>query len=233
MKRFIIFVSIFLVATAIFSKEVEEFDAVTCSAIPKPPKKSMPKTIMYSLMIPGWGDIYAGNKGTGKVLIGTEIAIWLGYFGFQYYGNIQKDNYMLYAHQNASANLTRTDEPYYDAIEVYRTSANYNTYIREEARNLYPDNPAMQEKYLLENGYFNDNEWSWSNEAKFMNYRRQRIETRETLQRAVFMTGFAILNRLCAVVTSSRNVHNYNKKLEEMRWGFEFQPDRINVVYRF
>jgi len=233
MKKILtIFILIFSVA-ALLSKEIEEPNTYLGSTLFTQKKKSIPKAMMYSIMVPGWGDLYAGNKGTGKVLLGAEIAIWLGYFGLQYYGNIQRNDYIQYAHQNASSNLSRTDEDYYDAMEVYRTSDDYNTYIREEARNLYPDNPVLQDKYVEENGFFGKNEWFWSYNDTFMKYRHLRITARETFQKAVFMTGFAILNRFCAAVTSSRNVHNYNKRIEEMRWGIEFQPNSVNIVYRF
>jgi hypothetical protein len=60
-----------------------------------------------------------------------------------------------------------------------------------------------------------------------------RIATRETYQRAVFMAGFAILNRLVAAVTSSRNVRSHNKRIEEMKWGIYLQPDKIGFTYQF
>lgn len=233
MKRTIITIFVFFIAASLFSKEWEKLGTGIGGAIIRPPKKSIPKAMMYSIMVPGWGDFYAGNKGTGKVLMGVEIGIWLGYFGFEYYGNIQKRNYILYAHENAETNFSRKEEDYYDAVEVYRTSEDYNTYIREEARDLYPDSPEMQNKYVQEHGYFGKDAWEWKQDDIFMRYRKLRISTRKTFQRALFMTGFAILNRFCAAVTSSRNVHKYNKRIEEMRWGVELQPNRVRIVYRF
>lgn len=233
MKNIVTSIIILFIATSLFPKEIEKLDAVVGSGIIKPPKKSMPKAMMYSIMLPGWGNFYAGNKGTGKVLLGAEIAIWLGYFGFQYYGNIQKDDYMLYAHEKAGANFSRKGEDYYDAVEVHWTSEEYNRYVMEDARLLYPNDPELQNQYVQEHGYFGKDGWEWNGESVFMRYRRMRISTRETFQRASFMTGFAILNRLCAAITSSRNVRNYNKRIEEIKWGVEFLPNRVSVVYRF
>ena len=233
MKKVFTSVLILLIASFLISKDTEKLDATIGSFLTKPPKKSMPKAMMYSIMIPGWGDVYAGNKGTGKVLFTMEVAIWLGYFGFTYYGNIQKDNYMLYAHNKSGANLSRQNEEYYDAVEVYRTNEVYNAYVREDARLLYPDNPDLQNQYIQQYGYFGQDAWEWKANSAFMKYRKLRVNTRETFQKATFMTGFALLNRLCAAITSSRNVRNYNKRVEEMKWGIEFQPQRVNVVYRF
>jgi len=232
-KIMVVAIIMFLTTTLLVSKETTEPNTYLGSSWIKQEKKSIPKAMMYSIMVPGWGDIYAGNKGTGKLLLGAEIAIWFAYFGFQYYGNIQKKDYMQYAHSNANSNLARKNEEYYDAVEVYRTSDDYNTYIREEARDLYPDNPELQNKYFEENGYFGENEWQWNANESFMKYRHLRVTARETFQKAVFMTGFAILNRFCAAVTSSRNVNKHNKRIEEMRWGIEFQLNKVSLVYRF
>jgi len=233
MKRLITTIFIFFIAVSLFSRETEKLDTVVGDILTKPPKKSIPKAMMFSIILPGWGDIYAGNKGTGKVLIGTEIAIWLGYTGFQYYGNMQRDSYILYAHENAEANFSRKDEDYYDAIEVYKTSEDYNIYIREEARLLYPYDPELQNEYVQKYGYFGVNSWDWNKQNDLTRYRKLRISTRKTFQRAIFMTGFAILNRFCGAITSARNVNKYNKRIEELKWGIEFQPNRVNLVYRF
>ena len=227
-----IFLSLFIFNSA-YSGNINRADMNIGEPLSKPQKKSIPKAMMYSIMIPGWGDFYAGNRTTGKVLIATETAIWLSFFGFEYYGNIQKKDYMLFAHENADANLSRKEEDYYDAMEVYKTSEDYNTNIREQARDLYPDNPEMQKKYVEENGYFGADSWEWSKDNQFINYRKMRVSTRETFQRAMFMTGFAILNRFAAAITSARNVHTYNKKIDELQWGIQLYPNRINIVYRF
>ncbi|TET17449.1 MAG: hypothetical protein E3J78_07540 [Candidatus Cloacimonadota bacterium] len=232
--KYVIASLFFLLAISLSSKEIAEFeDPVLGSTFTKPPPKSMPKAMMFSLIVPGLGDFYAGNKGTGKVLMGTEIAIWLGYYGFQYYGNIQKDNYMLFAFESAGANHSRKDEEYYDAVEVYQSSEEYNTYIWEDARMLFPSDTDRQQQYVQEHGYFDSDTWHWTQDNKFRTYRKMRIATRETYQRAIFMTGFAILNRLAGAVTSSRNVRRYNKRIEEMQWGIQVKPDGIGFTYKF
>jgi hypothetical protein len=234
MKPSVTILLICLLLSSLMGKEVEDFENPVIGAVASRPKrKSMPKAMMYSLMLPGWGDFYAGNRGTGKLLLGTEITIWIGYLGFQYYGNIQKDAYMLFAHQYAGANTGRSDELYFDAVEVYRSSSEYNSYVYEDARLLYPSDPAKQNQYVQENGYFGIDGWEWQENEPFREYRKMRIATRETYQRAVFMTGFAILNRLVAAITSSRNVRNHNKRIEEMKWGIHLKPQGVGFTYRF
>ncbi len=230
---FAVLLIIFLFSS-LMSKGVEEYENPIIGAIPsRPQRKSMPKAMMYSLIVPGLGDFYAGSKGTGKLLLGTEIAIWFGYLGFQYYGNIQKDAYILYAHEHAGANMERDEELYFDAVEVYRSSNEYNSYVYEDARLIYPNDPERQNQYVEDNGFFDLDSWEWQENAPFREYRKMRIATRETYQRAVFMTGFAILNRLVAAVTSSRNVRNHNKKIEEMKWGIHLKPHGVGFTYRF
>jgi hypothetical protein len=225
---------ILIIGTALFGREVEEPEETFIgSVVSRPSKKSLPKAMMYSIILPGAGDLYAGNKGTAKLLLGAETAIWFSYFGFQYYGNIQKDSYMVFAHEKSGSNPSREDEEYYDAVELYRSSDEYNESVREDARIIYPNDPELQNQYVLSHGYFEEDSWQWPESEPFRDYRKMRISTRETFQRATFMTGFAILNRLVAAVTSSRNVRNHNKRVDEMKWGVDIRPDRFSIVYRF
>lgn len=233
MKNIFAAMIILLIAASLFAKESEIPETTLGIPLEIPKKKSIPKAMMYSIMVPGWGDIYAGNKGTAKLLIGAEVTIWLAYFGFNYYGSIQKDNFMLYAHENAGSNLSKKEEDYYDAIEVYPNNSEYNEYIREEARDLYPDDPDKQNEYVMEYGYFGNNAWEWNNLSNHNKYRKLRVSTRQTYQRAVFMTGFAILNRLCGAVTSARSVRNHNNRVDEMKWTIQIQPNGVGIVYRF
>ncbi|MCB0279663.1 MAG: hypothetical protein KDD94_09190, partial [Calditrichaeota bacterium] len=43
-------------------------------------KISKSASILKSLVLPGWGNLSAGNTSTGYLHMGAELSLWLGYF---------------------------------------------------------------------------------------------------------------------------------------------------------
>ena len=68
-------------------------------------KKSTGLAILYSLLLPGMGELYAGNYSSGKYFTIAEGALWATFIGMNIYAGNQKDNYQAYATVNASVNI--------------------------------------------------------------------------------------------------------------------------------
>jgi hypothetical protein len=49
-------------------------------------ERSVTLAVLYSLLLPGMGELYAGNFSSGKYYLIADAGLWLGYGGFQYYG---------------------------------------------------------------------------------------------------------------------------------------------------
>ena len=60
-------------------------------------KKSAGLAILYSLILPGMGELYADNYETGKYYTVADGVIWGFVAGFNIYGNRQEDNYKAFA----------------------------------------------------------------------------------------------------------------------------------------
>ena len=51
--------------------------------IPESDKKlSKSKAVLLTLLAPGAGHFYIGEKGRGEVFMGAEVVSWLGFFAF-------------------------------------------------------------------------------------------------------------------------------------------------------
>ena len=183
-------------------------------------KGSIPRAILYSLILPGTGQLYLGSKGTGKGFLIAEGVIWAGFGGFSLYGRQVREDYRLYASSVAGAKgWGDFDERYYDAMEFNLSSEEYNATIREEARNLFPDDPQQQEEYVRERIYSGESAWSWPSADALREYKRLRSSSRSAFQKATYALGLAIVNR----VVSALNILRFDEKAEGV--GLEINHD--------
>jgi hypothetical protein len=183
--------------------------------------KSIVKAVLLSGLLPGAGEYYAESPSRTKLFLATETLVWGAYLGFTYYGRRVRDDYRTYAASQAGADLNLHSEEYYNAMEQYTSSEEYNTDVRREARMLYPESPEEQLAYYREKGYFGDQEWEWESESQWIEYRELRVRSRNAFQRAIYMTGLAVLNRGLSMIDSFYLVRAYN----EGSIGLEIKPE--------
>lgn len=178
----------------------------------KEKKKDKRKAMGLSLVLPGLGETYMGHKNKALRAYITEGSIWLTYLGFKVFAGILKDNYTLYATENSGA-LMNGDEKYYDAIEWYESTEDYNDDVRIEARYYYPDDMDGFKKYYEENKMPDSLSWQWESISAMDKYRNLRKGKRIVLQNASYCIGGAILNRLISTViilTTKEKSPKYN-----------------------
>ena len=156
--------------------------------------KTAKQAIFLSLLLPGVGEQYLGDKVGALRGYVTEISLWLSYFGFTKYGRIIRHNYQLFAHQYAGASLGM-DEDYYFAVEWYRDIEAYNRHIREEAR-MYYDDRDKQLEYIENHSLPEDVAWSWQDDTVWERFRHLRTDERKMYQFASMALGGLVINRI-------------------------------------
>ena len=82
-------------------------------------KKSGGLAILYSLLLPGMGELYADAYYSGKYFTIAEGVLVATFIGMSVYANNQEDNYKAYATSNASVNTIGKDETYYATISEF------------------------------------------------------------------------------------------------------------------
>ena len=182
--------------------------------------------VMASALVPGLGQMIQGDRARAQTFFIVEGAVWLSYFGFNYWGDRVDGSARVYAISHADANAARRDEEYFDDLETYFSSAEYNLMVERYASYFFPNDPTMQEDYIEANSYFGEDEWQWDELASRSRYWEQRRQAREHWRRASFMPGFAIINRVVSVV----DVLLFSR---QERFGFDTQGNRIGLYYRF
>ncbi|MBN1638606.1 MAG: hypothetical protein JW866_06555 [Ignavibacteriales bacterium] len=170
-------------------------------------KKNTGLAILYSLLLPGMGELYAGDYSLGKYLTVTDGVLWGTVAGFSIYGNWQKNNYQSYAQVYGKINLNDKDEDYYANIGNYMSIYDYN---REMELNR-----DFDEMYNLETHY-----WSWDNKTERSKYRKMWVSSTESFNNIRFVVGALIINRIVSVINAVRLVSKYNQNLEqELGWN--------------
>ncbi len=190
---------------------------------------SKPVITLSSFILPGTGEIMLGEKRKGEVFLWSGIfttSLWLG---FNWYGNIKKEDALSYASMYANANPERKDEEYLIAVEYYRSAEDYNEDIAREAREKYPNDYAKQQEYIKKHGYFGDDFWCWSDSEKWDEYIKIRDLEREAFQRAELWFGFALLTRFASMI----DCLVFTEKPVEIKTGFDGRKIDVGFVLKF
>ena len=92
----------------------------------EPKKKSPGLAILFSLMLPGMGELYADSYESGKYFTIAEGVMWGTYIGINTYGNWQKDRYKSFAAANGGVNVEGKDDDYFATISEYLSIEQFN-----------------------------------------------------------------------------------------------------------
>ncbi|MFH1864888.1 MAG: hypothetical protein ABIK85_03315 [Candidatus Eisenbacteria bacterium] len=165
-----------------------------------------------SCVIPGRGEVYAGDTTRGRWFLASEAAIWAGFGTFRIQEGLSVDDYVEFAQIFAGA-ATEANAGYLSDMGDYIRSEGDNSYnqsIRREARSLFPDDLEAQAAYLAENGYYGDLAWDWGDKDRFHEYRELRLAASRSDRNAFYMTGLALLNRALSAIDSAWMARRHN-----------------------
>lgn len=193
-------------------KESEpNYDAstVSISSYVSSEKKSAGIGIIYSLLLPGMGELYADAYSTGKYFTIADGILWGTFIGMNAYSDWQEDNYKTYAASSGSViNDANKDEEFYANIGDYTSVYTYN------------DQKALERNFdemYDEEAYF----WKWNNTDDRRTYRDMWNSSETASNNIQFVVGGLILNRIISAINAARLVSAYNSRLqEEVSWNF-------------
>ena len=172
-------------------------------------KKSVGLGIVYSLLLPGMGELYADAYGTGKYFTIADGVLWGTLIGMSAYSNWQEDNYKTYAASLAGVvNDGNKNEDFYANIGDYTSIYTYN------------DQKALERNFnemYDEEAYF----WKWNTTDERRAYRDMWNSSETATNNIRFVVGGLILNRVISAINAARLVSSSNSRLEEeVSWNF-------------
>ena len=174
----------------------------TPSAKQLPGKRTV---LLYSLLLPGTGELALGAGGRGAAFLVAEGLIWAHYVYYEVAGGMRRDDYIEQAQLNAGVGVSSADDSYWKLVGQYERSSgpgpgSYEEDVRRDARDLYPDDPAAQDAYVVEHLPSGDQAWSWSSPELQGTYKDTRASSNQAYDRAKYSFAAAILNRLVSAV---------------------------------
>jgi len=170
-------------------------------------KKSTGLAIVYSLLLPGMGELYADAYDSGVYFTIADGVLWGTYVGMNVYANWQKDRYIAYSQTNAGVTPENKDEDYYATIGEYLDIDQYNDQQAFEYN--------FDEMYNTETHF-----WKWNTSEERKEYRNMWVSSEQTFNDVRFVVGALLLNRVISAINAVRLVSKYNNNLsQEVGWN--------------
>ena len=178
--------------------------------------KSTGLAFIYSLILPGAGQLYTDRMDVGKYFVAAEVTCWLGVIGLNLYGNAVRDDSRSYASIHADLNKEGKDDDYFKNIGNYNNIYEYN------------DEKLRRGEYELiydVNKYF----WNWDNSNNRLTFDSQRKKSERIYNTTiVFATGL-VINRITSAISALILANNHNKDvLSSFKINSEFIGTRDN-----
>jgi hypothetical protein len=176
-------------------------------------KKSAGLAAVYSLVLPGMGELYAGGFDSGRYFLIADGLLWLTFAAFEVSGNYLQDDARAFAVSRAGIDPAGKDDQYYVDIGNF---LDINEYNEKQLRDREPENlydPAA--------GYG----WAWDSDASRATYRDQRIESETMYNNKKFVVAGLIANRVASAINAVRSVIAHNDAIDEALGDLSLRAD--------
>lgn len=175
----------------------------------QPGEKKTGLAILYSLLLPGMGELYAGDYSFGQYLTIADGILWGVLFGFDIYGTRMESNYKNFAETKGGANIEGKNEKYYADLGNYLDIEQYNR--RQELDRNFAG--------VYDDSYY----WKWDSQEERREYRRMWKSSENAYNNIRFAAGALILNRIVSAINAVRLTVKHNRNLEQQTsWNISF-----------
>jgi TM2 domain-containing membrane protein YozV len=165
-------------------------------------KKNVGLAVVYSLLLPGMGELYVGEYRVGKYFTIAEGMLWLTFTSLELYGTWLRDDARRFAVTHAAINPEGKDDQYFIDIGNY---FNLEDYTASKLRNRELDKIYDPSTHS----------WQWDNDANRTLYRGLRISHDRVFNNNQFVVAAIIVNHIVSAVNAGRLAISYNKSVEQ------------------
>jgi hypothetical protein len=200
-----IFVALFLITLTIYPQTIKnpQYNAPVQGEFQK---KSVGLAVIYSLLLPGMGELYGGNYTTGKYFTIAEATFWGTYIGMNAYSNWQRERYHSFAASNGGVNVAGKNDDYFANIGAYLDINEYNDDMARQG--------AFDKMYNPVTEY-----WKWTPQDR-VKYRSIWTSSEQSHNNLRFVVGALVLNRVVSAINAARVVIAHNKNAsQELGWN--------------
>lgn len=174
---------------------------------------SAKRAIAYSLVLPGWGDYYAGQRGRANMFFLAEAAIWTSFAVFRVQGSQREDAYEEFAVRFAHVQNTEHSDDFYATLREHESDAAYEASLKEEGRfELFPNvGYDALENYYLEERVADFEPWQWDSLERRVQYSEMRSSSKTSYRRSEYMIAIAAANRVVSAIFAYSAVRAANR----------------------
>ncbi len=167
----------------------------------KKEKKSAFLAVVYSLILPGAGEYYAGRFDVGKYSLAGEAALWILYTGMNIHGYQVRNDGRAFARLHAGFDDENKNDDYYVNVSNFMNTFDFN-----EKRLRDRDYKSLYDP-------FSNMAWNWDSDENRRKFRDMRVRADEIINNTKFVAIAMIANRIFSAVNAARFVSNYNSDL--------------------
>ncbi len=166
-------------------------------------KKAPGLAAVYSLLLPGMGELYAGDFSSGKYFLAAEGILWLTYAAFEVAGNDLRNDARTYAGAQAGLAAPVKDDQLYVDVGNFNSLADYNDKRLRDRELSRVYDPAR--------GYA----WQWDSEASRLAFRDQRVRSENMYNNRKFIAAGILINHVASAINAARAAIAHNSALDE------------------
>ncbi len=195
-------------------------------------KKSGFTAVLYSLLLPGMGELYVDGFEQGQYSLIAEGGLWLTYFSFQQYGSWLQTDARNFAATHAGATINDKQDQFFVDLGNFNDTYDYND---KKLRDR-----DLEKVYNINAGYY----WRWDSDLNRKEYRAIRVSSERVLNNSQFVIATIVVNRLISAINAARLTRLYNQRSNDNlgSWWLEssiindgLKPDglALRIVHRF
>jgi hypothetical protein len=163
------------------------------------------RTLLRSIVFPGWGQAALGHRTSGTLFALAETGVWASFAAFRIQEQMRRQTYERTALLYAGIDLDGRSEEYRRLVGAFESSEDYNRLVvYRDAANLYYDDPERYRAYIATHELKGADAWDWSTEGAFRDYRGQRKDAQRAALRANAALAMAVVNRLASTLHAAR-----------------------------
>ncbi len=189
-------------------------------AQPATGKKSVGLAAIYSLALPGMGELYAGSFSSGRYFLAAEGLLWLTYAVFQVRADALRDDSRAFAMAHAGVTLQGKNDQYFVDIGNFLNIDEYNQKkLRDrDADKVY--DPAL--------GYA----WQWDSDASRSAFRDQRVASDNMYNNRKFVVAVVLVNHVASAINAARSAVVHNRELEGALSGLSVEAEVLGGPFQ-
>ncbi|MFQ6031603.1 MAG: hypothetical protein ACE5K2_01670 [Candidatus Zixiibacteriota bacterium] len=190
--------------------------------------KSVKRAFVYSLIIPGAGEFYAGSRIKAVLFFGLDVTFWALYFNYHGKGKDKEDEYIAYANKHWDETKYRTWWSELDSTD------------REKYSHTLPDEHNQQYYEMI--GKYKQFAFAWkdfvdssTHGSELMTPHRRRYldlraQSNDWLNKAKYSAMFSLANHILSAFDAAIAVKRYNRKGERFS-QIEFKMRLVDRDY--